>query len=597
MIDLPPYAKQAIELLRESQPRIYLGARYGLTPHTRISPTQADSFLGAKAEKEFHEPFCDIASIMARRLGKPALQTAFADKYSELEVNGDLGSELDLFRPFAVGKIVTTGSYSNRIVARLDRVVTAFEKSGVSNIRPDANSRSVSLVMLHGWQSSPSSVLLTREDVEAFDSVREEIAKLVEGLLIAEYPWIILGCKPSEDRTFSRLCSEACGRLDQQQRPIFVVDPGETEMVAMNWPNDPFRHVRMSVEEFLFAATAQSESSPRPKPKPDSPPSPPGLADFVPNPDEPEPPAPPLDGQNRGGKDESPAPPDPGPDASRRLEIVTLDGRVFQANVPGSMRVAAVAGQFIRRFVHGETNSSRRERVVVDHESGEGWNRLDGNSTAEEAGLRDGDRIRVYTDAVAGGSVDPRSHEAYLNDVQQQLQALARQDDRVLVKPNLPQASDRYEITLTCGGWGTPQATALRPSRTQEQKILVNFPSEAPNVAPVVRWQSDIYHPNVNPKTGYVCLGALQESWTPLFGPQELVRLLIEVSEYRNFELDGVLNREAAIWAQLNPEIIVEHGGWAYQPTLEEKVDDGPEQQLSFEPLPTGVGLRRRRKS
>ena len=595
MTELPPYASQAIALLRDGQPRIYLGARYGLTPHTRISPKQADSFVGSKAGKEYHEPLCEIASILARRIGRKALQSTFADKYAELEEMADCRGELALLNPFAIGKIIATGSYSNRIVSSFDHVVTAFDGSGVSNIRPDANRRGVSLVMLHGWQSSPGSVLLTHEEVDAFESTQEEISKLLERLLVDENPWLILGCKPSEDRTFGRLCSEACDRLKGIQRPIFVVDPGETELINLDWPINPFRHVRMSVEDFLrAAASATPDPEPRSKPGPPPPPSPDEPV-FVPDPDEPEPPAPPLGAPGEGGKTEDPPP--PGPGAARRIEIVSLDGRVFQTNVPGNMRVSALAGQFVRRFVHGESSTPRRERVVVDHEQSEGWNRLDGNATIDEAEVRDGDRLRVYSDTVAG-AVDPRRHEAYLNDVQQQLEALARQDDRVKVKANLPQASDRYEITLDCGGWGPPEESALRPRRTYEQKLTIEYPAEAPNAPPIVRWKSEIYHPNVNPKNGYVCLGALQETFTPLFGPQELVRMLIELSEYRNFELSGVLNRDAAIWAQLNPETIVAEGGWAYQPTLEERREEGPpEPELRFEPQPTGVGLKRRRKS
>lgn len=340
-----------------------------------------------------------------------------------------------------------------------------------------------------------------------------------------------------------------------------------------------------------------SDPVPTPKPGPRVPPEPPrDEPDFIPDPDEPEPPAPPLGTQDGGGKDEGPTRPDPGPDAPRRIEVASLDGRVFRTLVNGTLRVSALASQFIRRFVHGDANSSRRERAVVEIEGEDGWIRCAGDRTIHEVGVREGDRLRVYNEAVAG-AMDPKRHEAYLNDVQQQLEDLARRDDRISVRPNLPQASDRYEVILRCGGWGPPEESALRPIRTYEQKVQIDYPAEAPNAPPIVRWTSEIYHPNVKPKTGYVCLGALQESFTPLFGPQELVRMLIEVSEYRNFELDGVLNREAAIWAQLNPDIIVAHGGWAYQPTLEEKRDDETETQLSFEPQPTGVGLRRRRKS
>lgn len=589
MKDLPENAGPAIAALKANQSRVYLGARYGLTPHSSIPPEVANRFLDLPGQRKLSAAFCDIAAERERNSGTPGLQEAFAARYSELErAVTRFPQELRLLKPFSLGKLLVTGSYSSEIVNCFDNLSLAVEDLGVSNIRVDAAPTNTFLIMLHGWFGNPTSGLLTRDAVEGFEEERQRLAPLVKSLL-REKPWVILGCQSQDDVTFLRLCRDVSKKLGVRQRPIFVVDPGETEELYPHWHREPLRHVRMSVEEFLLAAAnSQGASSPRP---PDQGLPPP---DFVPDPDE-DPSAPVIEERdpNKGNGDE---PNEPPPDAPRRVLIETLDGRAFQTQAPGNLRIANLASQFVRRYLHGEQSSTRRERAVVDLQTPEGWARCNGNANLAEAGIRDGDRLRVYTDSVAA-AYDPRRREAYLADVQHQLEDLARQDPRFSVKPNLPLASDRYEIVLRCHGWAPPEPPAFAPRPTDEQKFVLLYPAEAPGVAPWVHCEKPSFHPNIDAKTGYVCLGALKESWTPLFGPQELVRMLIEVSEYRNFELDGVLNREAAIWAQLNPDTIAEHGGWPYQPTLADRSTSRGEIQLIFEPQPTGVGLKRRRKS
>jgi hypothetical protein len=64
-----------------------------------------------------------------------------------------------------------------------------------------------------------------------------------------------------------------------------------------------------------------------------------------------------------------------------------------------------------------------------------------------------------------------------------------------------------------------------------------------------VRWLTPIFHPNIHPRGG-VCLGVLRERYTPGVGLAYLVRMLRDIVQYRNYDLEGVLNGEAARWAQ-----------------------------------------------
>ena len=585
-------AREALASLNESPTRLYLGARYGLTPQTYISPEKARGFLGMDLGNSFHLPLCDVAHRLSNSAGRAKLTETFAAQYDDLEeVSPEAREEMNLLRPIAVGKVLVTGSYSSDLVASFTQVTTAVNDDGVSNIRPSPDSRNTYLVMLHGWRANPGGVLVAKQEVDGFEQGRQGLTTLLRGLL-HEQPWVVLGFDQAADATFFRLCWEVCHQIGLGQRPIYVVDPRESEIVVPEWPRDPLRHVRMCPLEFLQAVKESREEpippdeAAAPGEPPDEPSSPSGEA--------------PQEASDGDGKDSGPATgPEGGlpPEAPRHIEIETLDGRVFRTTVPGDLGVSTLAGQFVRRHVHGERSGSdsRRERAVVELERDGRWQRLNANESMHDAGVQEDDRLRVYSDAVAG-AVNPQRREAELNDVQMRLEELARRDERVEVRANLPRAADRYEITLRCGGWGPPATLADRPYPTAEQKVRVEYPVGFPEAPPLVWWRSPIFHPNVRPRDGFVCLGALQESFTPLFGPVELVHLLIELSEYRNYELDGVLNREAAIWAQLRAERIVEHGGWPYQPMLSQTSEErGP--VLEFEDRGTGVGLQRRRRS
>lgn len=586
--------RDALACIREQQTNIYLGARYGLTPQTYISPQQAGILLGGRVEKDFHEPFCDVAHRLGNNSGKPRLVQRFSDHYRELEKLAPAAlEELSLLQPFSAGKVLVTSSYSTHLVSSFDSVSIADDEASVPNIRPTATSPKTFLVLLHGQQAKPNEALLTKHEIANYEKNRPALTTLLRGLL-KENPWIVLGFEQAADATFSRFCWEVSEGLGNFQRRIYVVDPRDLDFLEMEWPKEPLKHIKMEPLDFLRLLTAMDEPTPEPKQAPGEPPAP---TDSRPGPGV-------SDEGDATGPGESPPPStsaaNPGraaPPPTIELSVGALDGRLYRVQAPSNLRISTLASQFIRRHVHGDPSDapSRRERAVVDVERNGTTHRCKPDDTLTEAGLENGDRVTITTEAVAG-TIDPRRREAYLNDVQIRLEELARKDNRIEVKPNLPLASDRYELILSCGGWGPPESTAQKPYRTAEQKILLDYPAEAPDKAPFVFWKSPSFHPNIHPKNGFVCLGALQESFTPLFGPVELVRMLIDLSEYRNYELKGVLNRDAAIWAQLNPDLLVEQGGWAYQPTLEDEADDEVP-QLVFEDLGTGVGLRRRRKS
>ncbi|KAF2167996.1 hypothetical protein M409DRAFT_53330 [Zasmidium cellare ATCC 36951] len=60
-----------------------------------------------------------------------------------------------------------------------------------------------------------------------------------------------------------------------------------------------------------------------------------------------------------------------------------------------------------------------------------------------------------------------------------------------------------------------PEGTAYEGGRFH---LTITLPPTYPNTPPEIRFQTPICHPNVNFKTGEICLDLLKTSWTPAYG-------------------------------------------------------------------------------
>lgn len=104
---------------------------------------------------------------------------------------------------------------------------------------------------------------------------------------------------------------------------------------------------------------------------------------------------------------------------------------------------------------------------------------------------------------------------------------------------------DRYQVRAELDGLERTSAGEIRVRR--EHRFSVYLPADYPRRAPVVAWQTPVFHPNIlSPRDrGTVCLG----SWSPSEGLADLCRRLFEMVAYRSFSVDDALNRDAAQWA------------------------------------------------
>ncbi len=607
----PDNFEDAATALQDARTGIYLGARYGLTPHTLIAADVAQDVLGFEPMTDDRRPLNQFAEEIERRYGREHLLDRIGAGFSRLDkIADETLAELNLVSRLGKGRVFITGCYASTVSQRLgdDAIVVPDDADeGVSRLVPGRLDLA-SVAMLHGSQSSLGSLLLTRRDVDNFVQRRTQLAAALREFLKRKF--VVLGFDRYHDETFDTRCWEVSRGLGQSQRPVYVVDPRDWSDVSADWPRAALRHVKMAPRSFIeavLALIAKGPGGPTSGPGDDPPPAgddrpSPGADPARSDPDPPDNgPIPPDD----DGDEPSGGPPPPPAGATRRVFISTIDGRRFEANATGTTRVGDLTRRFIRQFVLGEDGAAGDRRVAVDHVGSDGdgdATRLREDQTLDEAGVQDGDEVRVLLDHVAGaGAVDPRRRLKALREVVVELERLAKRDDRIKVEPEDRELPERYTVHISCGGWEPGGTIYEPPMRTECQVVELSYPAEFPNVAPNVCWKSPCFHPNVEPKEGHVCLGDIGEFYTPLFGADDLVLKLIEVSEYRNYELRGVLNADAAIWAQFNVDTIISHGGWAYQARLGEDEElvrsehDGA--AVSFKEISSLRGSGRRRSA
>src|SRR5207244_605379 len=93
---------------------------------------------------------------------------------------------------------------------------------------------------------------------------------------------------------------------------------------------------------------------------------------------------------------------------------------------------------------------------------------------------------------------------------------------------------------LALGEDGVPRAQT-------EHRVACYLHLDYPRHAPLLVWQTPIFHPNIlgPDRHGAVCLG----SWSASESLADLCRRLTELAAWRSFALADALNRQAADWA------------------------------------------------
>ena len=106
---------------------------------------------------------------------------------------------------------------------------------------------------------------------------------------------------------------------------------------------------------------------------------------------------------------------------------------------------------------------------------------------------------------------------------------------------------DRYVVTYTCRGLYLPVG-GTEPVAVERHQAEFYLHRDYPRRPPQITWRTPIFHPNIlsSEQGGGVCIG----SWTPSESLADLVVRVGEMVQYREYNAEDVLNREAAAWAE-----------------------------------------------
>ena len=241
------------------------------------------------------------------------------------------------------------------------------------------------------------------------------------------------------------------------------------------------------------------------------------------------------------------------------LYVEGPDGRQFRiTDAPAQQTVGNLAAEVVDQYGADLPDAARP--AVVDHVGPDGQGRrLDPNSTLDESGIRDGDRVRVGFQARAA-AVNPLDRQDALYRVRNQIRDFGDtrdEDAEFVVRANSALLPTEYEIEFRQPSFGPPPSPDSSPTDIDRHQVLIQLGSDFPESPPMVFWLTPIYHPNVFPtyecevargrevQMGLVCLGALQESYLPSLHFGSLCQLLMDIAAFRNYSLyksDGTID-------------------------------------------------------
>jgi len=246
-----------------------------------------------------------------------------------------------------------------------------------------------------------------------------------------------------------------------------------------------------------------------------------------------------------------------------RVYVEGPDGRQFRiTDAPAQQTVGNLTAEVVEQY--GADFPDAGLPAVADQVGPDGQGRrLDPNETLHEAGVRDGDRMRVGFQARAA-AVNPVDRQDALYRVLNQIRDFADSRDpgqEFVVRANSALMPTEYELEFHQPSFGPPPSADSAPVDIELHRVLIQLGSGFPEEPPMVFWLTPIYHPNVFPtydcdlsrknkiQMGLVCLGALQQSYLPSLNFGALCQLLMDIAGFRNYSLfksDGTIDASGA---------------------------------------------------
>ncbi|OUL34970.1 hypothetical protein BV372_12750 [Nostoc sp. T09] len=196
-----------------------------------------------------------------------------------------------------------------------------------------------------------------------------------------------------------------------------------------------------------------------------------------------------------------------------------------------------------------QDSRGRGRRVVVDRVSEDSsTERLAHDQTLHEANIQEEDTLSVAPEATAG-AIHPQLRQEALARARNQIMAYAQAHPGFQVSANNHLVPTDYLLKFNAPGFAPPLQSGGEPQAIDEHEVYLMLPGTFPMQAPQAFWQTPIFHPNIEPQTGLVCLGDLGDRYRPGLDFAKLCQLLIDIASYQNYALDEGYNKEAQEWA------------------------------------------------
>lgn len=246
-----------------------------------------------------------------------------------------------------------------------------------------------------------------------------------------------------------------------------------------------------------------------------------------------------------------------GPD-SARFEI---------SKVPASTRAADLAAALTSEYSDANWPMASngvplRSTIDLIDPGTQNMHRLNPEQTLHQNGVQDGATCLISPESGAGG-VSPLFRDQALARARAQAEAYVRGHAGFELEANARNNPTEYLLRFPAPGWAPPQALGAPPIPIDTHELFIFLDADFPIKAPQVFWRSPVFHPNVHPETGYVCLGALADGYRPGLDFGQLLQMLVDMASYQNYSVidlqgDGriklnILDREAGAWA-ISPE-------------------------------------------
>jgi hypothetical protein len=238
-------------------------------------------------------------------------------------------------------------------------------------------------------------------------------------------------------------------------------------------------------------------------------------------------------------------------------------------DVPASTSIRDVATAVMQHYAgppgaDGKPNPVEKRQVVIDQRDPSGsQRRLNPDRSLHEEGVGEDQTLAVHPEARAG-NLNPVIREVALVRVRNQIldfQA-THADFRVTFDPPNAITPSAYVFRFRAPSFGPPPVQGEQPVPIDEHEVFVQLPPDFPMTAPQVFWQTPIFHPNIHPKNGWVCLGDLANNYVPGQDFGELCQKFIEIAEYRNYAVEEGHNLDAQKWATSNEgQLAIENRG------------------------------------